>query len=94
MVTENIFDKVIRYLKKEQINYIKVPVISYSPATARKMNNARLETIASKVNVFGLKEFTKVVYLDADSVFIKTIDELFDYPDGAMYDEGHYPGDI
>lgn len=89
MVTDNIFNQVIRYLNKEQINYIKVQTIHYAPATIKKMNNKRLETIASKINVFSLKEFDKIVYLDADSVFIKTIDELFDYPDGALYDEGN-----
>ena len=89
MVTDNITKQVTRYLNKEQINYIEVPVITYSPVTIKKINNKRLETIASKVNVFGLKEFDKVVYLDADSFFIKTIDELFNYPDGALYDEGN-----
>lgn len=88
MITDNIYDKVIKYLEKEHINCLKVPTIEYPPVTLENMNNKRLETIASKINVFGLNQFDKVVYLDADSFFIKNIDELFTFPDGALYDDG------
>lgn len=87
MVTENIFDQVVNYLNKENIKYIKVPVIEYSITTKEAMNNKRLETVASKVNVFSLTNFDKVVYLDIDSFFLKTVDELFDYYDGALYED-------
>lgn len=89
MVTENIFNEVEAYLKKENISYINVPEIKYAPKTIENMNNKRLETVASKINVFGLECFDKVVYLDIDSFFIKTVDELFDYPDGSLYDDGN-----
>lgn len=87
MVTENIFDQVVSYLNKENIKYIKVPVIEYSITTKEAMNNKRLETVASKVNVFSLTDFDKVVYLDIDSFFLKTVDELFNYFDGALYED-------
>ena len=89
MVTDNIFEKVVEMLHKEKINYVKVPVIEYPPLTLRRMKNPRLETIASKINVFGLNQFDKVVYLDADSFFMKNIDELFNYPNGSLYDDGN-----
>lgn len=89
MVTENIFDEVVEILRKEHINYICVPALHYSPATIKNMNNKRLETIASKINVFRLDEFDKVVYLDVDSFFTRTIDELFEYPDGSLYNDGN-----
>lgn len=88
MITDNIFEKVINIINKEGIKYVKVPVIEYPPVTLEAMNNKRLETIASKVNVLGLDQFDKVLYLDADSFFMKNIDELFTFPDGSLYDDG------
>jgi len=42
-----------------------------------------------KLNIFGLTQFDKVVYLDADMLFVKNTDELFDWPSGsAVVDEG------
>lgn len=88
MITDNIFEKVIKIINKEGINYVRVPVIEYPPVTLENMNNKRLETIASKINVFSLNQFDKVLYLDADSFFMKNIDELFTFPDGSLYDDG------
>ena len=92
MVTEDIFDNVVEYLNKERVSYIKVPVIEYSEATKQATKDERLLSIASKMNVFTLHEFDKVVYLDSDAIFFKNIDELFEYPDGALYDDGRKYG--
>jgi len=92
MVTNNVIVHISKYLIKEKIPFTIVPKITYSPETIAAMNNARLETIASKINVFRLEELEKVVYLDTDSYFIKPIDELFNYPDGALYDCGEPRG--
>ena len=88
MVTENIYDEAIKYLLLEDIKYIKVPVVYYSKLTRDNTKDPRLLSIASKMNIFTLHQFDKVVYLDADCVILDNIDDLFDYPDGAMYDEG------
>lgn len=45
-----------------------------------------MKNTASKLNVFNMNDLDKVVYIDADSYFLKSIDELFTYPDGAMYE--------
>lgn len=85
IVTEDVDEKTISYLQKEQIHFIRVPVIHYSEETLKQLTDTRLRRIASKINIFTLKNFDKVIYLDADSFFIKNIDELFNYPDGSLY---------
>lgn len=87
LVTEDIYDQVIIYLQKENIETVKVPVLKYSLETTEKTPSQRLLNIASKMNVLNLKQYKKIVYIDIDSVFFKTVDELFDYPDGAMLEE-------
>jgi len=92
MVTSNIINDVKYYLIKECIHYIEVPVIKYSKEVQEQYKNHTVLNTASKLNLFDLEEFDKVVYIDADSFFLKTIDEIFNYPDGAMYDEGFDKG--
>lgn len=88
MVTEDIYNEVINYLNNEHINVIKVPVISYSDITLNRVQNDRLAATASKINIFSLHQFDKIVYLDLDQVFIATADNLFNFPDGSLYDDG------
>lgn len=87
MVTENIAQQVIPYLQKEKILYQVVNYLNYSTITQKRFKDSYILNIASKLNVFLLKEYDKVVYIDADSFFLTNIDELFNYPDGAMYAE-------
>ena len=39
---------------------------------------------ASKIQLFTLKNWDKLVYIDADVLVIQNMDELFDYEDGSM----------
>ena len=89
MITDDIYTEAVKYLKKEKIRYIKVPVIKYSQATidATTHDQRTVLNTASKINVFNCHEFDKVVQLDADCMFLKNVDELFNYPDGAMYQD-------
>ncbi|KAG8760380.1 hypothetical protein FRC14_003237 [Serendipita sp. 396] len=41
---------------------------------------ARFADIWTKVGVFGLEQFEKIVFLDSDMLVLKNIDELFDLP--------------
>lgn len=45
---------------------------------------------ASKINLFNLKNYDKLCYIDADVIVMKNIDDVFDYLDGAMI---HTPDD-
>lgn len=87
MVTDEIKPETIKYLEKEQVQYQIVPTITYSDKTIAATPSIRLQKTASKINIFNLEQFDRVVYMDADGFFIKTIDELFEYPDGALYNE-------
>ena len=93
MVTKNVVDKAEQYLKKENILYKIVDFLEYSEITKQKDAGTYLLNIASKMNVFTLTEYDKVVFIDADSMFFQNIDDLMNYPDGAMYAElGHING--
>ena len=90
MVTENILPKAQKYLNAENIFYKKVNFLEYSEETKIRDAGTYLLNIASKMNVFTLTEYDKVVFIDADSIFLQNIDELFNYPDGAMYAEPNH----
>ena len=86
MVTEDIYEKVTKYLEEEKILFIKVPVIQYAQITKDYWKNNTNLLTASKLNIFNLTQFDKVVYVDADAIFLKNTDTLFNYPNMAMYD--------
>lgn len=67
--------------------------LEYSSMMKEKFQNTTRSNIlytASKIQVFTLKEWDKMVYIDADTIFLQNADELFEYPDGAMI---KYPND-
>ena len=92
IVIDTLSKKTLEYLEKENIEYTLLPPVLYSQETIEKTPSKRLQSIASKINIFQLKQFDKIVYLDADCFFLKNVDELFDYPDGALTDCGDIRG--
>lgn len=94
-VTENIINHVESYLIQEHIIYRVIPFMEYSPATQerwmRNVGSAYTLNIASKFALFKLYEFDKLVYIDSDILIYKNIDDLFNYPDGALYDNNGTP---
>ncbi len=93
MVTDNIINNIKYYLEKENINYTVINFISYSTMVQQQEAESYILNIASKLGIFTLVDYDKLIYIDADSIFLKNIDELFNYPDGAMYAEpGHQAG--
>ena len=75
----------INILKKENINVKIIPVLKYSFPS-----NGTVDNTASKINVFNLKEYDKILYIDADSLILKNIDHLFEKLDGSIL---HYPSE-
>ena len=95
MVTDNIADdkNLIKILEQEHIKYVIVPTLSYSRATLTLINkdypnNNTVQNTASKINMFNLEEYDKLVYIDGDSVFFQNCDQLFNFPDGSMLYDG------
>ena len=87
IVTNNAVLSVFQQLEAEGISYISVPSLSYSQKTIDDWGkDSTVVKTASKLYIFQLTQFDKIVYLDADSFFLKCPDELFEYYDGSMYD--------
>jgi len=83
-VTEDIYDKVHDILCEDGCIVEKIERISYSDYITSKYKDHSVLNTASKINLFSLKNYDKLVYLDADSIVMKNVDDLFNYPDGAM----------
>ena len=84
-VTENIFiPEIIEPLKKHHIFVEKIPLLEYCSFLQEEYAEHSVLKTASKIAIFSLKNWDKLVYIDADTCVLKNVDELFDYPDGAM----------
>ena len=87
-VTDNIYDNVNPVLKNCPYIIEKVPCLSYSPATyewiAKNEQYDSVKNTASKITLFNLTQYDKLVYIDADCLVIQNIDDLFSRPDGSM----------
>lgn len=88
-VTENIANNVIPYLKNNGILYKIIPFLEYTEQTKQYWEpiSKTVLNIASKFILFKFYEYDKLVYIDSDIVIYNNIDDLFDYPDGALYDD-------
>ena len=91
-VTEDILDKeIIEIFDKHHILYVVIPVFKYSDSTIESAKQRGFDTVlntASKICIFDLNYFDKLVYLDSDSVILDNIDDLMDFPDGSMLYDG------
>ena len=94
-VTENIFNQVKPYLEQERILYKIIPFLEYTQETKDrwmiKRGTAYSLNIAAKFAIFKFYEFDKLVYIDSDIMIYQNIDNLFNYPDGALYDDDGQP---
>lgn len=89
MVTDDIFSEIYPILLQENILTQRVLRLNYTLATKNEwapISSTVLNT-ASKIQLFNLNSFDKFVYVDADSIFLSSPDELFLKPDSAMYDD-------
>ena len=48
------------------------------------LKDHRLLNTSSRVSIFDLKQYEKMVFIDCDVLISRNVDELFDYPDGSM----------
>lgn len=91
MVVDSIWSKEVqKVLSANNIMWELVPPLSYSKEIQEKFSGKRVLNTASKVQLFTLKDYDKLVYLDADTLVVQNIDDLFSRPDGSMV---KYSGD-
>lgn len=89
MLTNNLMDSGIPdFLYEKDIIIEVIKYLDYGEETQQKYKDNKVLNTASKINIFNLKKYNKLVYIDADCVFIKNCDFLFDYEDGSiLYNE-------
>lgn len=98
MVTDRISDINREIIKHFGADVIEVSAItlpnSYEGKYMDPHRERNIHTGMAKLNVFNLTQFDKVVFVDADVLFIRNCDELFDKPSFSMVpDPGLYKRD-
>lgn len=95
VVVDTIFTpKLEKILRKNGIFFEVVPPLQYSVEVQEKYKDKESASVlntASKIQLFSqMKNWDKVVYIDADTIVLQNIDDLFDRLDGSMV---KYPDD-
>jgi alpha-N-acetylglucosamine transferase len=80
MTINNLSDNSINKLKKNGCDVINVDPIS-SPYKDSNDVKERWKTTFTKLNIWKLTQFKKIIFIDADCIVLKNIDELFLYPE-------------
>lgn len=85
-ITENLSknDYVIQSLKKFNCLIEILPLLEYSNVVKKDYENHSVLNTASKIGIFRLTNWDKLVYIDADVMVIKNLDFVFNFPDGSM----------
>lgn len=78
LLMEGISTNTISVLEKRHIPYKIVKTKINNPTDVDRSH--RWFTTYSKLNVFDQTQYNKIVYLDADMLILRNIDELFKYP--------------
>ncbi|WP_305001766.1 glycosyltransferase family 8 protein [Salinibacterium soli] len=86
MVTEAISEQTRRLLSDEGCMLRDVAPLRPAGGSVDSYANARFAEVWTKLAVWGLTEFDRVVFLDADMLVIRNMDELFslDLAEGSM----------
>lgn len=77
LVTENIDSEVRKILKMNNISYLEVPNIQLENKKGNKKEYRHWENTFSKLTIFGMTQFDKIIFLDSDMLVMDNIDELF-----------------
>lgn len=96
IVTNNVSQDIINKLRKYNINIIiypefKVPKEYYEHNFKIDILCAEnWKNVFSKLYIFDLEQFDKIIYLDADIMILKNLDHLFTYPHMSAAIVGDY----
>lgn len=95
LVTPNVSKPILTILDQLQLSYIIIEpikddkIFEYNKKT--NPNMARIWSLClSKLKIFNLTQFDKLVFLDADIMIMKNIDHLFEYPHLTSALDGEY----
>lgn len=78
--------EIVKILKEEKIIIENIPWLEYNYQTKKDLSFYGIDSIfnvGAKIEIFGLKQYEKLIYLDADSFVVKNIDSLFKKKDGS-----------
>lgn len=83
MITSGVSEYVKSCMDKVNLKYIYVDTSDLTFFTSRQKNgmSQKFYNAMNKLKIFTLTQFEKCVYLDADMIICKNIDELMDKPD-------------
>jgi alpha-N-acetylglucosamine transferase len=82
-ITNNIHPFAREILSSIKVEMIELEEFSFSEKCKKKMRShgaPHWAHTAAKLQVFGLTQFEKIIYLDSDMLVLKNIDHLFDCP--------------
>ena len=85
-VTENLSDKTIKTLNHNNIKTIPIKKITNEKIKTKK----HWANTWSKLNIFNLTQFEKIVYIDADMIICENIDDLFNKPHFSAVNAGGF----
>lgn len=77
LLTKNISRSILLVLERQQIPYKTIDKEIINPTDVE--SNHRWFSTYSKLNIFNQTQYKKIVYLDADMLILRNIDELFQY---------------
>lgn len=84
-LTENLANKDnLTILKQENIPFEIIKYLNYNQNIQKINKNQSILNTASKIEIFNLKQYKKIIYIDADSLILYNIDDLINYPDGSI----------
>jgi glycogenin glucosyltransferase len=65
-----------------------------SPVNLRLLGRPELATTLTKLHVWRLTQFTKIVFLDADTLAVRNVDELFQHDELSACPDAGWPGSL
>ncbi|KAI8388409.1 glycogenin 1, isoform CRA_c [Radiomyces spectabilis] len=91
LVTPQVSERIRRYLETV-VTVIAVDMIrSYDEANLKILGRPELDVTFTKIHVWQLHQYTKIVFLDADTLPMRNVDELFERPDFSAAPDAGWP---
>lgn len=81
--TKNISPNLLKWLNELEVNTIELPILTGLDYLKKKLIDSHFSSwvpALQKLAIYGLEEFDKLIFLDADTYIYKNLDHLFDYP--------------